>query len=68
MEDSIYLRDNSTAYRARNLLLRNDSTGHFAKIPGDCGSGLLPEASSRGAAFGGLDNDGDVDVTVPDSE
>jgi hypothetical protein len=66
-EDNIDLWDDSTAYRARNLVLMNDGTGHFTNITRACGSGLLPVKSSRGAGFDDLDNDGDVDVVVLNS-
>ena len=43
------------------LLLRNES-GHFVRvIPGDV---FQTEWAGRGAAFGDIDNDGDIDVVV----
>jgi hypothetical protein len=66
-EDNIDLRDDSTAYRARNLVLRNDGTGRFTNISDVCGDALSVAAASRGAAFDDLDNDGDVDAVVLNS-
>ncbi len=43
------------------LLLRNES-GHFARVA--AGEALEKDWAARGAAFGDLDKDGDVDVVV----
>jgi enediyne biosynthesis protein E4 len=66
-EDNIDLWDSSTAYRAPNLLLRNNGTGRFTNISQSAGSGLLPVKASRGAGFDDLDNDGDVDAVILNS-
>jgi hypothetical protein len=68
-----HLQDNSEFYEGfsgfevRNVLLMNTGDGKFVDVSGDCGNGLLPEFSSRGAAFDDLDSDGDVDVVVLNS-
>ena len=50
-------------YAQRNQLFLNTGSGRFHEmISADSGLGLAK--SSRGAAFGDLDNDGDVDVVV----
>jgi hypothetical protein len=54
----------TSTYRQRNQLLRNAGQGRFQLVTGAAGGGLLVEQSSRGAAFGDYDNDGDVDVLV----
>lgn len=48
--------------RQVNQLLINDGRGRYAAVPG--GSAFAAPAVSRGAAFGDLDNDGDVDAVV----
>lgn len=56
-----------TSYKLRNLLLRNEGNGTFSDVSNDCGDGLSPVKSSRGAAFDDLDNDGDIDVVILNS-
>ena len=56
-----------TSYKLRNLLLRNEGNGAFSDVSNDCGDGLSPVKSSRGAAFDDLDNDGDIDVVILNS-
>jgi len=52
------------SYKQRNLLFRNTGEGRFEDVSAVAGSGLRVEKVSRGAAFGDLDNDGDLDVVV----
>jgi hypothetical protein len=52
------------AYAQRKLFYRNNRNGTFAEIAAEAGSALMEPAVSRGAAFGDLDNDGDVDVVI----
>jgi hypothetical protein len=51
-------------YRQRKLLYRNDRNGTFTEVAQDHGPALTAPAAARGAAFGDLDNDGDVDVVI----
>ena len=53
-----------TPYRVRNSLYRNQGNGTFADISRSAGPGLELFRSSRGAAFGDFDNDGDIDIVV----
>ena len=52
------------AYPQRMLFYRNNRNGSFSEIAADAGSAMNEPAVSRGAAFGDLDNDGDVDAVI----
>lgn len=65
--DNVEQFDDTTRYHARNIVLRNNGQGRFLDVSDACGDGLKPELSSRGAVFGDLDNDGDLDVVVLNS-
>ncbi len=51
-------------YFQRKLLFRNLANGTFEDVSEKSGPGVLLEKSSRGAAFGDLDNDGDIDIVI----
>jgi hypothetical protein len=53
-----------TTYLQRKQLFRNQGKGRLKEVTEAVGGGLLIEKSSRGAAFGDVDNDGDIDVLV----
>ena len=57
-------RDAGEAFplRERNQLWLNDGNGRYAEHPG--GPAFAAVEASRGAAFGDLDNDGDLDIVV----
>jgi hypothetical protein len=65
--DNVELFDDTTSYHARNIVLRNNGQGKFLNVSDQCGDGLLPKLSSRGAAFDDLDNDGDLDIVILNS-
>jgi enediyne biosynthesis protein E4 len=48
----------------RKLLFRNLGNGHFEEVSARGGSAFQLSEVGRGAAFGDIDNDGDVDVLV----
>jgi predicted nucleotidyltransferase len=52
-----------TQYHQRKQVFLNEGT-RFRHASAEIGGGLLLEKSSRGAAFGDYDNDGDIDVLV----
>ena len=51
-------------YREKNQLIRNDGEQGFSDISAVAGPALALQEVSRGAAFGDIDNDGDVDIVV----
>ena len=67
LQDNVELYDDTTAYRVRNVLLRNTGAGKFVDISDQAGDGLLPVHSARGAVFDDFDNDGRVDVAILNS-
>ena len=57
------LRGTPHPYHQKNLCLRNEGTA-FRDVSREAGPALELSEVSRGAAFGDIDNDGDVDVVV----
>jgi hypothetical protein len=56
--------DAGQRYAQRKEIYRNLGNGKFREVARDLGGDLLTPKSSRGAAFGDFDNDGDIDVLV----
>jgi hypothetical protein len=57
-------RQDGIGYRSPRLIFRNLGAGRFEDISARTGPAIADRRSSRGAAFGDVDNDGDVDVLV----
>ena len=60
--------DNPYPYQQRNQLLRNLGDGRFEDVTARAGAAFDLAAISRGAAFGDIDNDGDLDVLVANAD
>ncbi len=59
--------DKRASYLARNILYMNNGKGAFVNVSDSSGDGMTPKLSSRGSAFGDLDNDGDIDAVIQNS-
>ena len=51
-------------YKTSNVVFRNLGSGRFEELIEEAGPGMAAAHSSRGAAFGDYDNDGDIDILV----
>ncbi len=51
-------------YKTPSLLFRNLGDGKFEEMSDQAGPGISEAHSSRGAAFGDFDNDGDLDILI----
>ena len=68
VQDNIERYDDTSSYRARNILLMNRGDGTFVNVSDQCGDGLQVVMASRGAAFDDLDGDGDIDAVILNSQ
>jgi len=51
-------------WKTPNVVFRNLGGGKFEELMNEAGPGVSEAHSSRGAAFGDFDNDGDVDILI----
>jgi hypothetical protein len=51
-------------YKQRNLVHHNDRDGTFSEVGVQLGAPFNEKRTGRGAAFGDIDNDGDVDLII----
>jgi hypothetical protein len=58
------LRGTAYPFHQRNLLLRGGEGGRYEEVSAQGGAALELSEVSRGAAFGDIDNDGDIDIVV----
>jgi hypothetical protein len=64
VDDNLAQMGRDEPYAQPSRVWRNQGKGQFQKLEADLGPYFRTAHVSRGAAFGDLDNDGDVDVVV----
>ena len=62
--DNIAEVDRSTTTPQQNRLFRNLGNGEFVDVTAHIGAGFALRKTSRAAAFGDYDNDGDIDILI----
>jgi enediyne biosynthesis protein E4 len=56
--------DIGQTFKNQRLVYKNLGDGRFKDVSAEMGPGITEHFSSRGAAFGDYDNDGDIDIVV----
>jgi enediyne biosynthesis protein E4 len=57
-------RETGQSFKNPRLVYRNLGNGRFKDVSPEMGPGISERFSSRGAAFGDYDNDGDIDAVI----
>jgi len=57
-------RETGQTFKNPRLVYRNLGNGRFKDVSAEMGPGISERFSSRGAAFGDYDNDGDIDAVI----
>ncbi len=55
-------------FKEKNLLLRNEGSGKFIDYSARAGKPFDLNEVTRGAAFGDIDNDGDIDIVIANND
>jgi enediyne biosynthesis protein E4 len=55
-------------FRMKNLLFRNTGSRRFVNVSAEAGPAFAADQTGRGAAFGDLDNDGDLDIVATNND
>jgi hypothetical protein len=67
LQDTLHLYMPDSAYEQNNLLFRGTGSGLFENLGTKGGPAMDVKAVGRGAAFGDVDNDGDIDIVISNS-
>ena len=62
--EELHAQGDTYPFEQPNLLLRNLAGARLENVSASAGSPLALEEVSRGAAFGDIDNDGDIDILL----
>ncbi len=67
LQDNIEKLEKNTKWDEPNQLFRNNMDGTFTDVSNQMGPGFQVLLSTRGGAYGDLDNDGDLDIVLSNS-